>query len=210
MIDFLRLPQSREPRWLITPYGGQSLHPHLLEFLAFEDPDLSAQVFQLYPLGADSIPVSPLDDNRVWSAQPRGLSVEPYDNIHGILGWLPEIETIAVSSETVELVWRSRVECAWKVGRANRGRTLRDERRLMGGGRWPVPLPDPPEPCPECGGERVPANLVFPRVRLRVPWMKDKLFDLMFGSAGVEVIVCTECGYISWYMKKLPRRPSPF
>jgi hypothetical protein len=72
-----------------------------------------------------------------------------------------------------------------------------------------MPLPNPPKPCPECGGERIPADLVFPRVRLRVPWTRDKVIDRMFGSTGVEVLVCSQCGYIAWYMST-PRRPSLF
>jgi hypothetical protein len=110
VVDFLQLQQTRDPVWMITPTGGRSLRPYLIEFLRFVDTRAQPpESFPFCPIESGHFRVEALDDPRLWSASPRGVSVEPYDNVAGILGWLPEIERITVDAESVELVWNSRM-----------------------------------------------------------------------------------------------------
>jgi hypothetical protein len=55
--------------------------------------------------------------------------------------------------------------------------------------------PHSSKPCPECGGERVRAQ-AGPYAFQLTPEQSTKFFKPFSGTVA---LVCTICGYISWY-----------
>lgn len=69
-----------------------------------------------------------------------------------------------------------------------------------------MPLPEPPTPCAECGGERLPAQAAAYSDLLPE---HSSLIERFTSRIPLQALVCTQCGLVTWYARATPHTKEP-
>lgn len=69
-----------------------------------------------------------------------------------------------------------------------------------------MPLPENPAPCPECGGERLPAQTT--RYVDLLP-EHPSLIEYFTNRVQLQALVCSQCGLVAWYARAVPQPKAP-